>query len=61
MEKEKRGKLPYNISFWLSGEMNRKLRFLALRNNMRLSDYIRFLLQREIDDFEQARDLGELK
>jgi len=40
-------------------QMDKKLRMIAKRNGyLRMSDFVKFLFQREINDFEQEMDMG---
>jgi len=38
-----------------------KIKTLADRNQLSMSAFVRFLVQREIDDFEQRKDFGDVR
>jgi len=57
----RKGKLKYNMGTWVDYQLKKKFEFLSRRNGHTASSFQRFLIQREVDDFEQAVDMGDVK
>jgi len=50
------GNFRYNIGVWVDYQLKKKSEFIARSRGHKLSSYVRFLMQREIDKFQDDRE-----
>ena len=53
---QSKGKLKYNMGTWVDRLLKNKFEYWARRNGHTSASFQRFLMQREVDDLEQAKD-----